>query len=417
VFAQNISSPQNGKQPRFFYGYIILLSAFIILWMVGGALASFGVFLKPVLEEFGWSRATISSAYSLNMVFGGLVGILAGRITDRFSPRLSLTIGGIFIGAGYMLMSQVHSVWQIYLFYGILISTGAGFTPIPLLSLVARWFEKGRGVSSGIIMAGVGLGMVIVPPLANHLISQYSWQTSYLILGAACFVLMIVFAQFLRRAPGHSRPNTDLTDSKADSPNIQTQGKSLREAMGTLRFWIIIAMGFFFFYGAQNVFVHIAAHATDIGYSSIVAATILSVIGFVNIGSTIGGGLLGDKIGTRNMMVIVFSLAALSFLGFRIFTDLWLLYLCAVIFGLAYGGFTGEQTPLIADYFGLKDLGAMIGFFLLAQNIGGGLGSVIAGSIFDNTGNYQWAFLICFIFALVALGLSITLKPARKKTH
>jgi MFS family permease len=412
--ANSISS--NEKKPRFFYGYIIILSAFVILWIVGGALTSYGVFLKPVLEEFGWTRATISGAYSLNMVFGGLVGILAGRITDRFSPRLSLTIGGIFVGAGYMLMSQVHDVWQIYLFYGIMISTGAGFTPIPLLSLVVRWFEKGRGLASGIIMAGVGLGMVIIPPLANWMILNYSWRKSYLLLGGSCFILMIVFAQFLRRAPGHIKPNAENSNSKTESTNIQIQGKTLGEAFKTLRFWIMISMGFFFFYGAQTVFVHIAAHATDIGYSSMVAATILSVIGFINIGGTIGGGLLGDKIGTRNTMIIIFSLATLAFLGLRLSGDLWALYISAALFGLAYGGFTAEQTPLVADYFGLKDLGAMIGFFVLAQNIGGGAGSLGAGSIFDNAGNYQWAFLICFIFGLAAIGLSITLKPKRKKT-
>jgi predicted MFS family arabinose efflux permease len=190
--------------------------------------------------------------------------------------------------------------------YGVLASIGIGFVPIPLLSLVARWFVKGRGLASGVVVAGSGLGMAVVPPLANLIISDYSWRTAYLVLGAVALVVIIAFAQLLRRAPGQSSSAEQEDNRKTDSSNLQTQGLTLREAAGTMSLWNILVMGFFFFFGIQTILVHIPAHATDIGFSSATAASILSVIGFVNIGGTLAGGILGDKIGARETLIIIF---------------------------------------------------------------------------------------------------------------
>lgn len=415
TFRNVLESNNNDKQSRFFYGYIIIIASFLILFIVGGTIISFGVFLKPVLNEFGWSRAVFSGANSLNLVLGGIFGILAGRIGDRFGPRLAVTIGGLFMALGFLLMSQVQTVWQIYFFYGFLLSIGTGFIPIPVLSLLARWFIQGRGLATGIAMSGVGVGIVIVPPLADLCITTYSWQTCYMVFGFSSLILIIALARLLKKAPGHTQETGKGKTAKTDSPNLQSQGHSLRGAMGTLTFWMIIVIGFLFFYSAQSIMVHIAAHATDIGYSSVAAATILSVIGFINIAGTVGGGVLADKISTRKTLTILFALATLSYIGFRFSGELWMLYLCAAVFGLSYGGFTAIQSPLMADFFGLKNLGVIFSFFMLAQNIGGGAGSLLAGSIYDKTGNYEWAFNLCALLSAASLVLSLLLSAHRKR--
>jgi OFA family oxalate/formate antiporter-like MFS transporter len=191
---QDILLSGEKKKPGFFYSYIILIASFFILIVLGGITSSFGVFLKPLITEFGWSRAAISSAFSLTWILFGVVGIVAGRISDRFNPRISLSIGGLSLGLGYILMSKVGAIWQIYLFYSVLVSIGIGFIAIPLLSMVARWFVKGRGQASGIVMSGTGVGTVIVPPLSNLLISSYGWRTAYVVLGLVALVIIIVFA-------------------------------------------------------------------------------------------------------------------------------------------------------------------------------------------------------------------------------
>jgi OFA family oxalate/formate antiporter-like MFS transporter len=161
--------------------------------------------------------------------------------------------------------------------------------------------------------------------------------------------------------------------------------------------------------------VHIPAHVTDIGFSSTTAATFLSVIGLVNIGATIGGGSLGDKIGNKNATIILLFLLSISLLGFRFFSDLWILYIFAVVFGVGYSGMTAIQSPLMAEFFGLRNLGVIFSFFFLSQNLGGAAGSFFAGSIFDNTGSYNWAFLLAAILGIIALALSIIIRIIHKK--
>ncbi len=405
---------QKGKKPsRFFYGYIIVLMSFLILLISWGAQYSFGVFLKPVLNEFSWTRAAVSGAYSLNMVLGGIFGIFAGRLSDRFGPRPILTAGGLLIGLGYLLMSQVNAIWQIYVFFGVVLSIGISGMFVPLISTTARWFVKGRGLASGLVMAGVGVGITITPPFANQLISVYNWRTSYIIIGFITLGSIVIFAQFLKRA---SREGNllNLSVPKTDFPNVQVRGLSLREALYTGRFWIISLMGLFFIFGVQTVMVHIVAHATDIGISPATAAIILSVVGIVSIGSKIGMGSIGDKIGNRNTMIIIFTLITISFLWIIFSGNLWMLYLFAVVFGLGYGGFASIQSPLVADYFGLKAHGSIFGVIVFASNIGGAVGPLVAGSIFDNSGSYRWAFILCGILGIISLALSILLRPARR---
>jgi MFS family permease len=209
---------------------------------------SFGVFLKPVLNEFGWTRAAISGAYSLNMLLAGGLGIVFGRLSDRFGPRIVLTVCGLMIGLGYLLMSQVSSIWQIYLFFGVLVSVGEGSTFVPLMSTVARWFVKGRGLASGIAVSGVAAGIVVMPLLANQLISNYSWQTSYIVLGFIAIFSICVIAQFMKRAPDQPTNKDSATPiAIMNTPNLQSQGLSIWEALRTRQF--LYACVIFLFFG------------------------------------------------------------------------------------------------------------------------------------------------------------------------
>ena len=413
---RKLGTSNQEKAPRFSYGYAIVLVSFFILMISWGSIYSFGVFFKPVLTEFGWSRAATSGAQSLNLVLNGGFGILAGRLSDRFGTRPVLTACGLLLGLGYLLMSTVGSIWQIYFFYGVLVGIGMSGTFVPLMSTTARWFISRRGLTSGIVASGIGVGIIMMPIIANLLIATFSWRTSYLILGSIAVVLISMLAQFLRPAPSQSSPTAGLDNPMPSGrPNIQVQGHSFAEASHTPQFWIIIAMSFFFVFGQQTVTVHIVAHATDIGISAIVATTILSVIGIVSIGGKVVMGIMGDRIGNRSVMIIVFVLISLGFLWLVFAGELWRLYLFAAIFGLSYGGFATVQSPLVADCFGLKAHGVLFGVISFATSSGGAVGSLVAGRIFDISGNYQWAFILCAILGTASLILSISLKVERKR--
>jgi OFA family oxalate/formate antiporter-like MFS transporter len=230
---------------------------------------------------------------------------LAGRLSDRFGPRLVLTIGGLLIGLGYLLMSQVNAIWQIYFFYGVLVSIGMGGMVVPLMSTSARWFAHRRGLTSGIIMAGVGIGIFITPPVANYLISSYNWRTSYIILGLVALVLITFLAQFVRRAPNHSGLLTQQAASViSEGSHEQIHGLSLRDALRTRTLWILSVMCLFLGFGVHTVMAHIVAHATDINIPTAASATILSAIGVVSTVGKIGMGRLGDRKGNRKIWIL-----------------------------------------------------------------------------------------------------------------
>lgn len=417
LVTNNKASPLNtGKQPKLFYGYIIVLATFLILMIVWGALYSFGVFLKPMLTELGWTRAQISGAYSLNTILVGALSIITGRLSDRFGPRLIASICGFLIGLGYLLMSQIGAIWQIYLLYGVLISIGMAGMLVPLLSTVARWFIKRRGMAVGIAVAGIGFGTLFMPPLANQLISIYSWRISYIIIGVAILLLTVIFAQFLRRDPGQMGLPAYNTDSASrDSHDLEIQGLSLREAFRSRQLWIINAIFFCTIFCVQSIIVHIVAHATDIGISPAAAATILSVVGIVSIGSKIGMGSIGDRIGGKRVMVIVLVLISLFFLWLMGSDELWMLYIFAVAFGITYGGSSAIASPLLVEFFGLRAHGAIFGLNVFTGNTGGAIGALVAGYIFDISGSYFYAFVLCAILGIAGLILSLFLKSTRKQ--
>ena len=256
-------------EPRFFYGYIVIIIAFIIHMISFSVSDSFGVFFNPLLNEFGWTRAMISGASSLSFILMGVLGIVMGGLTDRFGPRIVLTLCGFILGLGFMLMSQVQAQWQLYLFYGVLVGIGMSSIWAPLLSLVARWFIKRRGLMTGIVISGGGLGALIGPPLISRLIAAYNWRLSYLMLGGLVLVVMVVAAQFLRRDPGDvGQLPLGGSEGKEQAAELETEGFSLKEALYTAQFWVVFFMFFCYGMGIFSVLVHIVPNAIGLGISA-----------------------------------------------------------------------------------------------------------------------------------------------------
>lgn len=188
-------------QSKFFYGYVVVIASFAVIAMASGALYSFSVFVEPLQQHFGWSRAVTAGAFSVSMVGQGVFSIGSGRLTDRFGPRLVVSISGLLFGLGFLVMSRVDTAWQFYVVYGLMISAGFSGVPVPLMATIARWFHVKRGLMTGIVMAGSGVGTVLMPPLASWLIYHTDWRTAYLALGIILTTVIVLSAQFLRRDP------------------------------------------------------------------------------------------------------------------------------------------------------------------------------------------------------------------------
>jgi MFS family permease len=414
-YKATIPSPAKTEEPGSFNSYVIVAAGFLILLTVFGAQFSFGVFFKPVLAEFGWTRAITSGAYSLNTILSGFLAIIAGRLTDRLGSRLVITVGGVCFGLGYLLMSRVTTVWQIYVFYGVLTGIGAACIWVPLMSSVSRWFVKRKVLMSGIISSGVSVGVVAMPLLANHLIATYSWRTSYLIIGLAVLAVCTIAAQFLKGKPTQTiQPGSSSSEVKEGTKPVYL-GLSVEEALRTRRFWMLSALFLLFGFCMNVVFVHLVPHATDAGVSPAAAALLLSIIGGVSIAGRLGLGNIGDKLGGRRTLIITLIFLSVAFFWLLFTSELWALYVFAVIFAVGYGAMSAIMAPIVDEFFGLVSHGAIFGFIFLAMNIGGAIGPLVAGRLFDTAGSYYWAFVICVAASVAGLVISSLLKPTREQ--
>ncbi len=399
-------------KPRFFYGYIVVVAAAIIQLIILGTVGAFGVFFKPLLVDFGWSRAMVSGAASLSQFVNGLIAIVVGGLNDRFGPRIVMTALGVFFGLGYLLMSQINNIWQLYLFYGVIVGIGVSGADVVLLSTVARWFVKARGAMSGIVKAGTGMGILIMPLVANWLIYTRGWRTACVVLGVLSLAIVILGAQLLRRDPGKMWLQPDGEEKAvAGNPGLTERGLSFQEAARTTQFWAICAAYLIVVFCATTVLVHIAPHATDLGISATSAAGILSIIGGASIIGRLVMGRASDRIGIRLGLLICFAILLATLLWLLSANQLWMFYLFAAVYGFAHGGFFALVSPAVARLFGISSHGLLLGIVLFSGAIGGAVGSTLAGYMFDITGNYHLVFLVLAGLSLCGLMLSLLIRP------
>jgi len=402
---------QGDSGTQIFYGHVVVAAATLILMVIWAVYYSFGVFFKPLLSEFGWTRAMTSGAFSLSSITMGVAGIAIGWVNDRFGPRLVMSICGVLLGIGYILMSQISAPWQIYFFYGVIVGAGMVGGFVPIMSTLARWFVKRRGMMTGIAAAGIGIGAVIGPPLANRLISTYGWRLSYIILGSILLAVVVLSSQLLKRDPSVVEQVADGLDqgNQIDlSPG--SEGLSLGEALYTIPFWLFFVMIFCFGSCIFSIMVHIAAHSTELGISSAGAAKVLATLGGASIAGKLLLGKLSDTIGSRNILIFSFLLMAAALFWLVSATMAWELYCFAGMFGFAYGGCVTVESPMVAFLFGLRSHGSILGVVAFGFTIGGAFGPWLTGHIFDVTHSYQVAFLGCAILSTLGLILTTALR-------
>ncbi len=410
------------RKPKFFYGYVVVAAGLITSMLILGPFYCFGVFFKPLSSELGWMRATTSAAMSVATLVMGFSSIAVGRLTDKYGPKVVLIVSGLFMGLGNLLMSQVNALWQLYLFYGVLVGIGMTGADIPILATVARWFVKRRGMMTGITKAGAGVGIMVVPLLASWLISSYDWRSAFAIIGTIALVVIVSMALLFKRDPSQIGELPDgATEVQAAESNISTRQFSVKEAMGTRQFWTFSAVWFGFMFCAQLIMTHIVPHVTDMGISATMAATMVSAIGGFSLLGRLGLTSLSDIIGTKSAYIIALSLLAVSLVWVQFSREVWMLYLFAALYGTAHGACFALFAPMVAGLFGLPSLGTILGFTLFIGTFGALIGPVLAGRIFDITGSYQPAFIagsaISVISIILMLSLKATSNEALRKIH
>lgn len=406
------------KHTKLFYGYIITGAGFLI-WMVGWGTftPAFSVFLKPLISEFGWSRAEASIAYSFSFIVFATLGIMIGWLTDKFGPRKVVVLFGSFLGICYLLMSRVNALWQFQLNFVIIGGIGASSLNIPVMVTISRWFIKKRGLMIGIVQAGNGVGGFIFPLISGWLIINHGWRSAYGILGVITLVGIITGGYFLKRDPKEMNefPDGEIIYQNNAGGNINPSFKEIdipfKRAFLRKQFWMIAGLYFAFGFCRTTFLAHIAAHVQDLGFSLKDGANILACITGASMFGRIGMGRISDKIGNRRSFMISFAITSFSlFLGL-IATKLWLLYLFSLLFGFGWGNQAVLRVSLTSEVFGLTSLGLIMGILVFSESGAATFGSFFAGYIFDAFHSYSPVFLIGIGISVIGIILAWALKP------
>ena len=323
------------------------------------------------------------------------------------------------MGWSFLLISQVNALWQFVLYYAVVGGIGASILNIPIMATVSRWFIKRRGLMIGLVQAGAGLGGFFLAPFAGWLIIGYGWRNASMILGIMTAALMILAGLFLIRDPKDIGQFPDgiqaepAEETKGGNQNLQPSGPSLRTLMSTAPFWIITGIYVSFGYFRSTFTTHAAAHVQDLGFSLSDGANVLAIVSVGSIFGRIGMGRVADKIGNRRTLIISFMTTMFIIIWLLMAGNLWELYLFAVVYGFGWGAVAVLRFAIAAETFGLASVGLMMGILGFSESLAATFSSYFAGSVFDLSGSYDAAFILCIAISFMGILMSWWLKPDR----
>ena len=385
---------------------LIVLGACLTQFTTIGLLFSYGLFFKTFEAEFGWSRTLLSSCTSIAFLVMGILAIYGGRLADRYGPRIVLGVTGALGGIGYVLMAQISEPWHLVAIFGLFIGVGMSSHDVVTLSTIARWFDKRRGTMTGIVKVGTAAGQFAVPLIAAFLMIHYGWRTALVIMGISGTVILLFAAALIKNPP---------VAKSASNEAANANGGGFKEARRTRAFWMLCAIQFLFFPTLTTIPLHIVVHGMDLGMSAVIAATLLSTTAAASVIGRVSLGVVIDKIGGKNAYIMCLIPVIVALVSLMFITNTTLLYVVVAVYGVGHGGLFTVVSPTIAEYFGLKALGGLFGIVIFFGTIGGAVGPVFAGYVFDTTGSYFIAFATLTVLATLALVTAIML-PAPKST-
>jgi MFS family permease len=398
-----------------------LFLALFLLW--GSGYNTAGLFIAPLLKQFGWGRTRVSTLFAVLALASGVSSPLAGRLLERVEARTVIVAGAILSGAGLVAASQANSFGPMMAAYTIL-GLGLGFsTFVPTALVISNWFGERRGIALGIVMGGQSLGGMVMAPLVGYAIARWGWRVGELVLAAPMFAIVTPAVLALVR----SRPPEDRADAVAEATTtaavaVEPQrgrdlfadvpGLEVAEALRTRSFWMIVAAQFLFPLAGAGAFVHMVAYLSGIGYGDAAAALSLSlVLLFATIGQPLMG-VVADRIGGRRALALAFGLLALSLATLLAAGQTAILGLFVLVFGLIVAGPIVLSPLVVAESLGVKRYGSLMGLVGFPFTLGLALGPLAAGAIYDLTASYARAFELCAAISIVGVVASLICVPA-----
>lgn len=383
---------------KIFYGWWIVLACSLINLYVGGIVFfGFTAFFQPIREEFGWSYTQISLAASLRGLENSIFSPLAGFLVDRLGPRRLMLWGAITVGLGLILLSLTQSLAMFYASF-MLIGFGAGgCTAVVTMTAVANWFRRKIGLALGVLGSGIGAGGLVVL-LIVVLIDLYQWRSTLIILGLGMWALGIPLSLVVRNRPEHYgyRPDGEVSSPSVQSHEIQEKGVEigLREALKMRSFLYLNMAEVIRVMTLMAVFTHVMPYLTSVGIPRATAGLVAGSIPLIGIIGRFGLGWLGDVFDKRYVMAVAIGLISLGLLAFSYMHVRWAIVPFLLLFPIGHGGSMVVRGSILREYFGRDSFGKMIGVIMGSAAVGGIIGPILAGWVFDTVGSYQPIWLV-----------------------
>ena len=391
--------PQETKNPTIFYGWFVVGACFATTFTLGEAMWTFGIFFKPLENEFGWSRAVVSSGYTAFLVGYAISAIANGRLADRYSPRPILFVSALLAGIGTSLCSQVHGINQLRIFLFIA-GLGGGATWSVPTSIVQRWFYQRQkaGLALGIVVAGVGMGALAFAPLINYLILSYGWRSTYLIAGILYFIIIAISSLVIKPSP--VKPKITSAEQGALQNSVSIPIWTIAKALFTSSFVGVAFVSATFILTFQVLVVHFVPHATDVGISPTVSAAAFGLLGGFSVPGRLMSGFIADRIRWQITLALSCFGMGLSLLWVLFLKEAWMLYCLVSFYGICHGLRVPASIGILGEFFGMHSLGELIGTVAAISMIIGAFAPYIVGFVFDLTGSYSVAFMLVMVLLL-----------------
>ena len=382
------------SDPRIFYGWFVVAGAFAVTFVGFGSAYSFSAFLISLQHDFAASRGSVSLVFSLAGFFYFGLGVVTGPLADRWGAKGLAVAGMILVGIGLAAASVARSLTEVYLAYGLGVGLGIGCSYVPAVGAVQRWFVRRRGFASGLAVSGIGVGTLVVPPLASWLIETLGWRETYLAFGIFAVVAGGGMALMIEDDPRLRGLAPDGDALRSDAKPSVVAGAPLASALTSRRFIGLYAACFICSFGLFVPFVHLVPYALDHGVAQSAAVLLVGAIG---VGSTAGRFLLGglaDRLGRPLSFLLMFVGMGFSFVVWFFSTSLWPLALFALAYGVFYGGFVALAPAIVIDYFGAHHASSLIGILYTSVAFGTLIGPSAAGFAFDVSHSYTLPILV-----------------------
>jgi len=391
------------------YGWVVVATGAVITCLAMGTMFALPVYLQPMAEATGWSRADISLAMTIGFIVMGIAGFGWGTLSDRIGPRPVVLIAAVLLGAGLLLASQAPNVLVFQFAYGGLVGASGGAFFAPIISATLSWFDKNRSLAVSLVSVGGGVAPMTMSPLAGYLTEIIGWRGAMFWIALGALAVVIPASLLIRRAPALDNP-APLPAASGAAPAKQSTGFSV---LRTPQFLVLAGTFFLCCAAHSGPIFHTVSYAMICGATLTAATGVYAIEGLSGLFGRLIFGVLADKLGVRRVIVGGLVLQAAGIYAYIYLSEISQFYMLAAVLGLAYGGVMPLYSVLAREYFPPRLMGTVLGAMTMTSSIGMAAGPVAGGWLYETYGTYHWLYIASAGIGIAAAALALVFPPAK----